>query len=31
MKPTIIYLLFGGILGVGLLRGRSYLQFVMDG
>ena len=31
MKPTIIYLLFGGTLGVGLLRGRSYLQFVMDG
>lgn len=30
MKPTIIYLLFGGILGVGLLQGRSYLQTVMD-
>lgn len=30
MKPTIIYLLFGGILGFGLMRGRSYLQVVMD-
>ncbi|MFB9148687.1 inner membrane-spanning protein YciB [Roseovarius ramblicola] len=31
MKPTMIYLLFGGVLGVGLLRGRSWLQVVMDG
>lgn len=30
MKPTIIYLLFGGALGFGLLRGQSYLQFMMD-
>ena len=30
MKPTMIYLLFGGILGFGLLRGRSYLKFVME-
>ncbi len=30
MKPTIIYLLFGGILGVGLLRGKSYLRAVME-
>jgi len=30
MKPTIIYLLFGGILGIGLLRGKSYLRFVME-
>ncbi|MFX0545320.1 inner membrane-spanning protein YciB [Roseovarius sp. S1116L3] len=30
MKPTIIYLLFGGILGAGLLQGRSYLQTMMD-
>ena len=30
MKPTIIYLLFGGVLLTGLLRGRSYLQFVME-
>jgi intracellular septation protein len=29
MKPTIIYLLFGGILTVGLLRGESYLRAVM--
>ena len=31
MKPTMIYLLFGGTLGFGLLRGSSYLQYVMDG
>ena len=31
MKPTLLYLAFGGILGVGLLRGQSYLQRVMDG
>lgn len=31
MKPTIIYLLFGGVLAFGLLRGRSYLQSLMDG
>lgn len=31
MKPTIIYLFFGTVLGIGLLRGRSYLQYVMDG
>lgn len=30
MKPTMIYLLFGGILGVGLLRGTSYLKVVME-
>lgn len=30
MKPTMIYLLFGGILGVGLLRGQSYLRLVME-
>ena len=30
MKPTMIYLLFGGALGFGLLRGQSYLQFMMD-
>ena len=29
MKPTIIYLLFGGALGVGLLRGKSYLEYMM--
>ncbi len=30
MKPTMIYLLFGGLLGVGLLRGQSYLKYVME-
>ncbi len=30
MKPTMIYLLFGGALGVGLLRGQSYLKYVME-
>lgn len=30
MKPTMIYLLFGGALGVGLLRGKSYLQTMME-
>ena len=29
MKPTIIYTLFAGVLGFGLLRGQSYLQSVM--
>ncbi|MCA0134261.1 inner membrane-spanning protein YciB [Pseudosulfitobacter pseudonitzschiae] len=31
MKPTMIYLLFGGLLGFGLLRGTSYLKYVMEG
>ncbi len=30
MKPTLIYLLFGGILGFGLMRGQSYLRVVME-
>lgn len=30
MKPTMIYTLFAGVLGFGLLRGRSYLQVVME-
>lgn len=30
MKPTLIYLLFAGILGFGLLRGQSYLALVME-
>ncbi|MDG1010841.1 MAG: septation protein A [Amylibacter sp.] len=30
MKPTIIYALFGGILGFGLLQGKSYLRSVME-
>jgi intracellular septation protein len=29
MKPTMIYTLFAGILGFGLLRGQSYLKVVM--
>ncbi|MDA7425860.1 inner membrane-spanning protein YciB [Thalassococcus lentus] len=31
MKPTLIYLLFGGALAVGLMRGQSWLQVVMEG
>lgn len=31
MKPTIIYALFAGVLGLGLLRGQSWLQYVMEG
>lgn len=30
MKPTLLYLAFGGILGVGLLKGQSYLSAVME-
>lgn len=30
IKPTLIYLLFGGILGIGLLRGQSWLRHVME-
>jgi intracellular septation protein len=30
MKPTMIYLLFGGMLGIGLMRGQSYLKYVME-
>lgn len=30
MKPTLLYLAFGGTLGWGLLRGQSYLSVVMD-
>lgn len=30
MKPTIIYLIFASILGFGLMRGQSYLQYVME-
>lgn len=29
MKPTIIYLIFGGGLAVGLLQGKSYLEYMM--
>lgn len=30
MKPTILYGLFAAILGFGLLRGQSYLKYLMD-
>ena len=30
MKPTLLYLLFAGVLGFGLMRGQSYMQLVMD-
>jgi intracellular septation protein len=30
MKPTMIYMLFGGVLSFGLLRGSSYLKYVME-
>jgi intracellular septation protein len=30
MKPTVIYLLFAGVLGLGLLRGQSWLRLVME-
>lgn len=30
MKPTILYVFFGGALAVGLLQGKSYLEYVMD-
>ncbi|MXQ06682.1 septation protein A [Alphaproteobacteria bacterium GH1-50] len=29
MKTTIVYAVFAGILGIGLLQGRSYLAWVM--
>jgi len=30
MKPTILYALFAGILLFGLIRGQSYLKYLMD-
>jgi intracellular septation protein len=30
MKPTLLYLAFGAVLGFGLLRGQSYLKLVME-
>ncbi|MCC1492501.1 inner membrane-spanning protein YciB [Cognatishimia sp. F0-27] len=30
VKPTLVYLVFGGLLGLGLLRGQSWLQMVME-
>ncbi|MEM9047444.1 MAG: septation protein A [Pseudomonadota bacterium] len=29
MKPTIIYVIFAAVLGIGLARGVSYLQYLM--
>ena len=31
MKPTILYALFAGGLGFGLMRGESYLEYLMEG
>lgn len=31
MKPTLIYLLFAAALGIGLMRGESWLRSVMEG
>lgn len=31
MKPTLIYLLFAGALGLGLARGKPWLRLVMEG
>ena len=31
LKPTMIYLLFGGVLAIGLARGQSWLRAVMEG
>lgn len=30
IKPTIIYLLFAGILGFGLMKGESYLKYLLE-
>lgn len=30
MKPTVLYVLFASILGYGLMRGRSYLKYLME-
>jgi intracellular septation protein len=30
MKPTILYLMFAAGLGFGLMRGESYLKYLMD-
>ncbi|WP_341366501.1 inner membrane-spanning protein YciB [Yoonia sp. BS5-3] len=30
MKTSIVYAVMAGLLGIGLLRGQSYLQFVME-
>jgi intracellular septation protein len=30
MKPTIVYVFFAAVLGVGLMQGKSYLRLVMQ-
>ena len=30
MKPTLLYLFFGGALAIGLYQGKSYLKLVME-
>lgn len=30
MKPTILYVMFAATLGFGMLRGESYLQYLME-
>ena len=29
MKPTLVYVLFGGAIAIGLLQGKSYLQSIL--
>ena len=29
MKPTLVYVLFGGAIAVGLVQGKSYLQSIL--
>jgi len=31
MKPTILYVMFAGALGFGLMRGESYLKLLVEG
>lgn len=31
MKTTIVYAFFAVLLGIGLIRGRSYLEYIMSG
>ena len=30
MKPTLLYVMFGSLLGIGLLRGESWLRYAME-
>ena len=29
IKPTVIYVIMGGLLAIGLMRGKSYLEYVL--